>query len=146
MDQAISILGEPGYAKLIHFYPKLSCENVRLPDKIVWKDGTSDSLCWVITNSLVESQKAQTAAKNFNKRVVECKLACAILANHFRVSIQEIPHFRALLEVLPDESLESLLDITKTIFKEEAYSLSEIHSLLKIDVIILFWKQDSDIL
>lgn len=68
MDQAISCLGVAGQAKHIEFNP-LSASTVALPE-----GGT-----FVIANSLTPSEKAVTASKYFNKRVVECKIAAALL-------------------------------------------------------------------
>uniref|UniRef100_A0A2P2K6T6 Uncharacterized protein MANES_15G001800 n=1 Tax=Rhizophora mucronata TaxID=61149 RepID=A0A2P2K6T6_RHIMU len=64
MDQAISVMAKPGFAELIDFNP-IHATDVELPD-----GGT-----FVIANSLAESQKAVTAATNYNNRVVECRLA-----------------------------------------------------------------------
>jgi N-acetylgalactosamine kinase len=69
MDQAISIMGATGVAKLIDFHP-VRAEDVYLPEEAVF----------VIANSLAESQKAVTADKCYNLRVVECRLAAVMLA------------------------------------------------------------------
>lgn len=64
MDQAISVMGERGAAKLIDFNP------VRASDVVLPKSGS-----FVVANSLTESKKAETASTNYNNRVVECRLA-----------------------------------------------------------------------
>ncbi|KAL9267449.1 Galactokinase-like protein, partial [Drosera capensis] len=64
MDQAISVMAKIGFAELIDFNP-IRATDVQLPD------GGS----FVIAHSLAESQKAVTAATNYNNRVVECRLA-----------------------------------------------------------------------
>ncbi|XP_020085659.1 galactokinase-like isoform X1 [Ananas comosus] len=69
MDQAISIMAKSGYAELIDFNP-IRASDVQLP-----AGGT-----FVIAHSLAESQKAVTAATNYNNRVVECRLAAIVLA------------------------------------------------------------------
>eukprot|EP00252_Welwitschia_mirabilis_P002241 TRINITY_DN1214_c0_g1_i1.p1 TRINITY_DN1214_c0_g1~~TRINITY_DN1214_c0_g1_i1.p1 ORF type:complete len:503 (-),score=99.97 TRINITY_DN1214_c0_g1_i1:486-1994(-) len=69
MDQAIAIMGKFGFAKLIDFNP-VRASDVQLPS------GAS----FVIANSLAESEKAVTAATNYNNRVVECRLAAIVLA------------------------------------------------------------------
>lgn len=63
-SQAISIMAKPGFAELIDFNP-IRATDVQLP-----AGGT-----FVIAHSLAESQKAVTAATNYNNRVVECRLA-----------------------------------------------------------------------
>lgn len=69
MDQAISIMAKSGFAELIDFNP-IRASDVKLPS-----GGT-----FVIAHSLAESQKAVTAATNYNNRVVECRLASIVLA------------------------------------------------------------------
>ncbi|XP_019181234.1 PREDICTED: galactokinase [Ipomoea nil] len=68
MDQAISIMAQSGFAELIDFNP-IRATDVQLPA------GGS----FVIAHSLAESQKAVTAAVNYNNRVVECRLAAIVL-------------------------------------------------------------------
>ncbi|CAN6302915.1 unnamed protein product [Urochloa humidicola] len=69
MDQAISIMAKPGFAELIDFNP-IHATDVKLPS-----GGT-----FVIAHCLAESKKAETAATNYNNRVVECCLAAIVLA------------------------------------------------------------------
>ncbi|RCV40086.1 hypothetical protein SEVIR_9G022900v4 [Setaria viridis] len=69
MDQAISIMAKPGFAELIDFNP-IHATDVQLP-----RGGT-----FVIAHCLAESKKAETAATNYNNRVVECRLAAIVLA------------------------------------------------------------------
>ncbi|KAB5544628.1 hypothetical protein DKX38_012740 [Salix brachista] len=64
MDQAISVMAKTGFAELIDFNP-IRATDLKLP-----AGGT-----FVIAHSLAESQKAVTAATNYNNRVVECRLA-----------------------------------------------------------------------
>ncbi|XP_044484408.1 galactokinase-like [Mangifera indica] len=68
MDQAISIMAKTGFAELIDFNP-VRATDVQLP-----AGGT-----FVIAHCLAESQKAVTAATNYNNRVVECRLAAILL-------------------------------------------------------------------
>lgn len=64
VKQAISVMAQSGFAALIDFNP-IKATEVQLP-----AGGT-----FVIAHSLAESQKAVTAATNYNNRVVECRLA-----------------------------------------------------------------------
>jgi hypothetical protein len=57
-------MAKTGFAELIDFNP-IRATDVQLP-----AGGT-----FVIAHSLAESQKAVTAATNYNNRVVECRLA-----------------------------------------------------------------------
>lgn len=78
MDQAISVMAKPGFAELIDFNP-IRASDVQLPS-----GGT-----FVIANSLAESQKAVTAATNYNNRVLECRLAAIVLAIKLGMEAQE---------------------------------------------------------
>lgn len=62
--QAISVMAKSGFAELIDFNP-IRATDVQLPSGGIF----------VIAHSLAESQKAVTAATNYNNRVVECRLA-----------------------------------------------------------------------
>jgi N-acetylgalactosamine kinase len=68
MDQAISIMGQPGAAKLVSFNP-VRVADVSLPPDAVF----------VVANSLAVSKKAETADVHYNLRVVECRCAAAAL-------------------------------------------------------------------
>ena len=70
MDQTISIMGQFNIAKHINFVPKLDAENVNVPE----------SVCLVVANSLTPSAKVLTVGTRYNKRVVECRFAVAMLA------------------------------------------------------------------
>lgn len=65
MDQAIAFLARPGGAMFIDWQP-LRATVVPLPPGVVF----------VIANSLAQSNKADSAS-GYNRRVVECRLACA---------------------------------------------------------------------
>ncbi|PSC75650.1 Galactokinase [Micractinium conductrix] len=69
MDQAISVMGMPGIAKLVDFNP-VRASDVVLPEGAVF----------VVANSLAISNKAESATKHYNLRVVECRLAAGVLA------------------------------------------------------------------
>lgn len=68
--QAISVMAKSGFAELIDFNP-IRATDVQLPA----------AGSFVIAHSLAESQKAVTAATNYNNRVVECRLAA--VSSHF---------------------------------------------------------------
>lgn len=64
-------MAKTGFAELIDFNP-IRATDVQLPT-----GGT-----FVIAHSLAESQKAVTAATNYNNRVVECRLASVSIFYH----------------------------------------------------------------
>jgi N-acetylgalactosamine kinase len=68
MDQATSLLAQQGHALRIDFFP-LRVRTVPLPP------GYSIVVC----HSLVQAEKAGTARRGYNLRVIECRLACRLL-------------------------------------------------------------------
>ena len=70
MDQTISIMAKFNTAKLIDFVPTLKASDITVPD----------SVSLVIANSLTPSVKVLTLGTRYNKRVVECRFATALLA------------------------------------------------------------------
>ena len=67
MDQAVSLLAEPGKALKIDFFP-LRVKSVSLPK----------GYAFVISHSLVKATKSTEVRAQYNLRVVECRLACAL--------------------------------------------------------------------
>ena len=90
MDQAISMLGESGFAKRIDFNP-LNATSVALPTGV----------SWIVTNSLVESHKAVTAFTRYNLRVVECRLGSILLAKLLNIPNWKVQFpFKKLMQTL----------------------------------------------
>jgi galactokinase len=76
MDQTASVFGVKNSALAIHFYPKLEVESVPFP-----KAPNADlDPVFVISHSLVVSDKHVTAPVCYNLRVVECRFASLMLA------------------------------------------------------------------
>ncbi|CAN6809582.1 unnamed protein product [Brassica oleracea] len=126
MDQAISIMAKTGFAKLIDFNP-VRATDVKLPD------GGS----FVVAHSLAESQKAVTAAKHFNYRVVECRLASIILGIKLGMEPKEaISKVKTLSDVeglcvsfAGDHGSSDPLLAVKEYLKEEPYTVEEIEKI-----------------
>lgn len=70
MDQTISIMGQRGTAKFIDFVPEIKATTVSMPA----------NTSFVIGNSCTDSPKILTVGTRYNKRVVECRFACAAMA------------------------------------------------------------------
>ncbi|CAB4061868.1 GALK2 [Lepeophtheirus salmonis] len=113
MDQAIEILAEKGKAKLIKFNP-LQTFNVILP-------GGAN---FVIINSLAESNKA--AGTDFNSRVLECKLACKLLAVALDISPISDIHTLGHLQKLSSLSLEEMEECVMKYLKSEDYEKEDL--------------------
>ncbi|PRW59155.1 Galactokinase [Chlorella sorokiniana] len=129
MDQAISIMGMPGIAKLVEFNP------VRASD-VVLPEGT----VFVVANSLAVSNKAESATKHYNLRVVECRLAAAALALALGQSREEARKIITLKEVEPlieakysgpkASTSGAQLAAVQELLHDGAYSTGEIEELL----------------
>eukprot|EP00298_Acanthocystis_sp_HF-20_P015737 c21244_g1_i2.p1 GENE.c21244_g1_i2~~c21244_g1_i2.p1 ORF type:complete len:488 (-),score=161.32 c21244_g1_i2:21-1484(-) len=126
MDQAISFLGMAGIAQRIHFDP-LKANPVQLPAGGVF----------VISNSLVEANKV---VSQFNKRVVECRLACAVIAKLLPISEESKAQynlfkpkltFRKLLEI-SELPLNEFKEKSLSLLHKEAYTLNEIAQILSL--------------
>lgn len=86
MDQAASVYGDLDHALYVSFFPKLTAEPKQFPlppnsDSSVKNYNPDDySMAFVIANTLVTSNKHETAPTNYNLRVVEVTLAALGLA------------------------------------------------------------------
>ncbi|KAH8092569.1 Galactokinase [Cristinia sonorae] len=129
MDQAASILGTANSALYISFYPSLAAELVTLPTTI---PGTKEEeAVFVITNSLVVSDKVVGAKTRYNLRVVETLLAARLLAIHLslpasfyestvtpnRPTLREVvsafilQYYSGATEPVPEKELENGLEM-----------------------------------
>jgi N-acetylgalactosamine kinase len=69
MDQAASLLAESGKALKIDFFP-LRTQLVKLPE----------NLSFVVCNSLIRAPKSESIRYAYNRRVIECRLATALVS------------------------------------------------------------------
>eukprot|EP00775_Hariotina_reticulata_P013754 gene13754-13873_t len=69
MDQAVSLMAQPGVALHVEFAP-VRAQPVPLPS----------GGAFIVSNCLAPSHKAETAASRFNLRVLECRLGAMLLA------------------------------------------------------------------
>uniref|UniRef100_A0A803PPL3 RING-type E3 ubiquitin transferase n=1 Tax=Cannabis sativa TaxID=3483 RepID=A0A803PPL3_CANSA len=124
-----------GFAELIDFNP-IRATDVQLP-----AGGT-----FVIAHSLAESQKAVTAATNYNNRVVECRLAAIVLGIKLGLKPQE-----AISNVKTHSDVEGLclefagthgssdpLLALKEYLKEEPYTTQEIEQIIEENLSSIF--------
>ncbi|XP_059433903.1 galactokinase [Corylus avellana] len=122
MDQAISVMAKSGFAELIDFNP-IRATDVQLP-----AGGT-----FIIAHSLAESQKAVTAATNYNNRVVECRLAAIVLAIKLGMKPQEAINVKTLSDVeglcvsfASNHGSSDPVLAVKEFLKEETYTAEEV--------------------
>ena len=117
MDQAISFLAEPGWAKMIEFNP-LRPSNVHLPAGYIF----------VISNTLVEANKA--AFSFYNKRVVECRLAAQVVAKKNGLEWRKIRKLLQLQEAL-GKPLSEMVDVIDCL-DPEPYGRDKICKILEV--------------
>ncbi|XP_027350681.1 galactokinase-like [Abrus precatorius] len=135
MDQAISVMAKAGCAELIDFNP-IRASDVQLPAA-----GT-----FVIAHSLAESQKAVTAATNYNNRVFECHLASIVLGIKLGMKPQEASFkVKTLSDVeglcssfaSSHKSSDPVLAV-KEFLKEEPYTAEEIEKITEEKLTSIF--------
>ncbi|RZC85245.1 hypothetical protein C5167_041427 [Papaver somniferum] len=142
MDQAISVMAKSGFAALIDFNP-IHATDVQLP-----AGGT-----FVIAHSLAESQKAVTAATNYNNRVVECRLASIVLGIKLGMKPEE-----ALSKVKTLSDVEGLcvsyadsrgssnpVLAVKEFLKEEPYTAEDIQEIIQENLESVFSSSSSSL-
>ncbi|EPS66937.1 hypothetical protein M569_07839, partial [Genlisea aurea] len=142
MDQAISVMAQSGFAALIDFNPIRATE-VQLPD-----GGT-----FVIAHSLAESQKAVTAATNYNNRVVECRLASILLGIKLGLAAEEaVAKVKTLSDVeglcvtfASDRGSSDPVLAIKEFLKEEPYTAEEIEEIIGEKLAAIFASSPSSL-
>jgi N-acetylgalactosamine kinase len=118
MDQAASLLAEPGKALKIDFFP-LRVKSVSLPG----------GYAFVISHSLVKASKSAEARAQYNLRVVECRLACALAAQALTQRTGIALHPKRLSDLAPERlslTAEETDRFVHGALGENPWSLSEI--------------------
>ncbi|XP_040991123.1 galactokinase [Juglans microcarpa x Juglans regia] len=128
MDQAISVMAKSGFAELIDFNP-IQATDVELPAGGIF----------VVAHSLAESQKAVTAATNYNNRVVECRLAAIVLGIKLGMKPKEaVSNVKTLSDVeglcvsfARDRGSSDPVLAVEKFLKEEPYTAEEIEIIME---------------
>src|SRR5262249_9417438 len=76
MDQAAILLGRAGHALRLDFFPLRERAVAVPPDA-----------AFVVAHTLEDAAKAGLARGHYNQRVIECRLACAVLAHRLRRAV-----------------------------------------------------------
>jgi galactokinase len=145
MDQAASIFSERGFLLYCRFYPNFKEEHVPMPK-------ADPDVTFLVAQSLVTSDKAVTAPKHYNLRVVECTLATVVLAKLHDISLnpdesslgfclrnfqQEYMKKQGRLELPLEDQLDELINVAQKGLSKESYSREDISNILGIDVTTL---------
>lgn len=121
MDQAIAFLAEKNSAQYITFDP-LNAKPVALTEDAVF----------VVAHSLAEANKAAT--NDFNRRVIECRLAAKVLAYSNGASLDKKIVTLSEVQAILQKSLQEMIVLVDRILKKNIYGKDEICDLLKITV------------
>ncbi|KAJ0182756.1 hypothetical protein K1T71_002125 [Dendrolimus kikuchii] len=117
MDQAIAFLAEKFCAQYITFNP-LCATPVALPE----------NAAFVVAHSLAEANKAAT--NDFNKRVMECRLAAKIIATFTGVTeTKQIITFSEL-QISLGKTLDEMIGLVDKYLPKDIYTKTEISEIL----------------
>ena len=126
MDQAISIMGEAGVAKLVDFNP-IQTNDVYLPE----------NAAFIIGNCLAVSKKAETAHERYNLRVVECRLAAMVLGRKLGMSEEEVLEVQTLQDIEKHIGTMSAAKAAAEEYLHEGYyDAREIEELIGVDAFL----------
>lgn len=143
MDQAASIFSKRGFLLYTQFFPQFHAQHVPIPK-------AADEITFLMAQSFVTSNKAETAPKHYNLRVAECTLAASILAKDFDLtlpkdnsslgySLRNFQHQLMTKEERLHDPLEYQIDsviqaVQDILTKEEGYTREEMAQMLGITV------------
>lgn len=123
MDQASCLLGMADHALRLDFYP-LRARPQAIPP----------AYDFILVDTLIRTAKTREHLNTFNRRVVECRLAAAILAH--TLELEYDPSTVLLLGQLPPELLEisdtQLSQLLLRAFTQETYTITGIAGLLGV--------------
>lgn len=142
MDQAASIFSERGFLLYCHFFPEFSKEHVPVPP-------SEPEITFLVAQSFITSDKAVTAPKHYNLRVVEVTLATVVLAKLHDIvlnpdhsplgfSLRNFQHEMMKRDGRDQEPLEDQVDdmikIAKSTLQQSSYTRDEIAKILNLSV------------
>ncbi|KAJ5094039.1 Galactokinase [Penicillium angulare] len=146
MDQAASIFSKRGYLLYTQFFPTFKVEHVPIPT-------AADEITFLMAQSFVTSNKADTAPRHYNLRVAECTLAAVILAKNYGLTLpkdnsslgfslrnfqEELMTKEGRLHDPLEYQIDSVIQATQDLFtKTEGYTREEMAELLGISVLEL---------
>lgn len=116
MDQSVSVFGVPDHAIYVSFVPTLETMPIRLPG------GGDESFAFVVSNTLVASDKKVSGPVQYNLRVVETRLAAALLERALKVdaNLQALrPSYRNTLRAVADAYFASKPDSWNALLNEQ---------------------------
>ena len=142
MDQAASIFSEQGFLLYCRFFPSFSAEHVPVPI-------SDPEFTFLVAQSFVTSDKAVTAPKHYNLRVVEVTLAAVVLAKLYNIALSpdhsslsfSLRNFQQEMMVrkahedrpLP-EQVDDMIAVAKERLTQPSYTREDIAKILDLSV------------
>lgn len=142
MDQAASVFSERGYLLYCQFWPEFTAEHVPIPR-------ANPEFTILVAQSFVTSDKAVTAPKHYNLRVVEVTLASVVLAKLFDIALdpdhsslgfslrnfqQEIVKRDGELDQSMEQQVDNVVQMIKSKLDKDGYTREDIANILEISV------------
>lgn len=143
MDQAASIFSERGFLLYTKFFPKFSVEHVPIPT-------ADEEIVFLVAQSFITSNKAETGPRHYNLRVAECTLAAVVLAKQHNIILEkdnsslgyslrnfheELMRKQGRLQDPLEYQLDSVIQTTTELLsQDQGYTREEIAQLLDISV------------
>ncbi|KAF9889112.1 galactokinase [Aspergillus nanangensis] len=143
MDQAASIFSRRGYLLYTQFFPNFAVQHVPIPK-------ADEEITFLMAQSFVTSNKAETAPRHYNLRVAECTLAAVVLAAQHGLTLpkdnsslgyslrnfhQELMRKEERLQDPLEYQIDSVILATmENLTQEQGYTREEIAKLLGITV------------
>lgn len=142
MDQAASIFSARGFLLYCRFWPEFAAEHVPVPK-------SNPEFTILVAQSFVTSDKAVTAPKHYNLRVVEVTLATVVLAKIFDIALnpdksslgfslrnfqEEIMKREGRLEDSQEQQVDAVIELIKAKLDKDSYTREDIAQILEISV------------
>ncbi|KAI5283900.1 galactokinase [Ascosphaera aggregata] len=142
MDQAASIFSRQGYLLYTRFFPTFEVQHVPVPPMDL-------EVTFLVAQSFITSNKAETGPRHYNLRVAECTLAAVILAHlngvilpadstalrySLRTFHEEFMRKKGCLKEPLEYQLDTIIaTASKQLVKEAGYTREEMAEILGID-------------
>jgi galactokinase len=142
MDQAASVFSEQGFLLYCRFFPKFSAEHIPVPP-------SAPEITFLVAQSFVTSDKAVTAPKHYNLRVVECTLATVVLAKLHDIILhpdesplgyslrnlqEELMKKAGRLDKPLEDQVDTMIALTKDKLTQQSYTRKDISKILGISI------------
>lgn len=134
MDQTVSVFGEMGKAIFVSFVPELHAEPIQMPK---W-----DEYLFLVSNTLVNSDKKANAPTQYNLRVVETRIASFLLSKELGVQLTFPFQFPSPLRAVADaywaanpnalEEMMNKFDDVRAAYNDAGKEVAQLQAMLNL--------------